>query len=92
MLSATNSENGLSRICQNSKAWGDKSTFDTTTIGAQYHFKKKTRMNVEYAMRDLESDTKAINNNLKDVKDRFAIQVTYIFKIKEHNYKVTTEL
>jgi len=62
-----------------SSAPGDESTFDTTTIGAQYHFNKKTRMNVEYAMRDFKSDTKAIDNNLKGVKDRFAIQVTHIF-------------
>lgn len=58
---------------------GDESTFDTVTVGAQYHFNKKTRMNVEYASRDARSDTKAIENNVKGIKDRFAIQVTHIF-------------
>ena len=58
---------------------GDESTFDTITVGAQYHFNKKTRMNVEYASRDAQSDTKAIDNNVKGINDRFAIQVTHIF-------------
>lgn len=58
---------------------GDESTFDTTTVGAQYHFNKKTRMNVEYSMRDAKSDTKAIDNNVKGINDRFAIQVTHVF-------------
>jgi hypothetical protein len=58
---------------------GDETTFDTTTIGAQYHFNKKTRVNVDYAMRDAKSDTAAIDANVKGIKDRFAIQVTHIF-------------
>ncbi|MBT8133959.1 MAG: phosphate-selective porin O and P, partial [Gammaproteobacteria bacterium] len=58
---------------------GDESTFDTTTVGAQYHFNKKTRMNVEYSMRDAKSDTTAIDNNVKGINDRFAIQVTHVF-------------
>lgn len=58
---------------------GDETTIDTMTVGAQYHFNKKTRMNVEYAMRDAKSDTKAIDNNVKGINDRFAIQVTHIF-------------
>ena len=57
----------------------DESSVDTITVGAQYHFNKKTRMNVEYATRDAESDTTAIENNVEGIKDRFAIQVTHIF-------------
>ena len=62
-----------------SSAPGDESTFDTITVGTQYHFNKKTRVNAEYASRDAESDTTAINNNVKGIDGRFAIQVTHIF-------------
>jgi hypothetical protein len=58
---------------------GDESTVDTITVGAQYHFNKKTRINTEYAARDAESDTTAIENNVKGIDGRFAIQVTHIF-------------
>ena len=57
----------------------DESTFDTITVGTQYHFNKKTRINAEYASRDAESDTTLINNNVKGIDGRFAIQVTHIF-------------
>ncbi len=58
----------------------EESTFDTITLGTQYHFNKKTRLNMEYADRDFSSDnTAAIEPNLKDVKGRFAVQVTHIF-------------
>ncbi len=60
-------------------AAGDESTFDTITIGTQYHFNKKTRLNIDYASRDNESDTTAIDNQNKDVDGRFAIQITHIF-------------
>ena len=56
-----------------------ESTADTITLGSQYHFNKKTRVNVEYASRDFESDTPAVNTQVKDVDGRFAIQVTHIF-------------
>ncbi len=57
----------------------DETTYDTITVGAQYHFNKKTRMNVEYATRDAESDTALVHSNVKGINDRFAIQVTHIF-------------
>jgi hypothetical protein len=60
-------------------ASGHESTADTVTLGAQYHFNKKTRLNVEYASRDFKSDTAAVNTQQKDVDGRFAIQVTHIF-------------
>jgi len=60
-------------------ALGDETTFDTITVGAQYHFNKKTRMNAEYASRDAESDTKTIQANVKGIGGRFAIQITHIF-------------
>ena len=56
----------------------DETDYDTITVGAQYHFNKKTRMNVEYASRDAESDTALIDGNLEGLKDRFAVQVTHI--------------
>ena len=60
-------------------AANDESRADTITYGAQYHFNKKTRLNVEYADRDYESDTGAVEAQQKDVGGRFAIQVTHIF-------------
>jgi hypothetical protein len=60
-------------------AASDESTADTVTLGGQYHFNKKTRLNLEYASRDFKSDTTAVNNQQKDVDGRFAIQVTHIF-------------
>ena len=60
-------------------AANDESTADTVTVGAQYHFNKKTRVNLEYADRDYKSDTAAVNTQQKDVDGRFAIQVTHIF-------------
>ncbi len=63
---------------QNSAA-NDESTFDTITIGTQYHFNRKTRVNLEYADRDFKSDTAAVNANLEGVKGRFAVQLTHIF-------------
>jgi hypothetical protein len=56
-----------------------ESTFDTITVGTQYHFNKKTRLNAEYASRDAESDTPLIEGNVKGIDGRFAIQVTHIF-------------
>ncbi len=58
---------------------GDETTFDTATIGMQYHFNKKARLNMEYSDRSNKSDTAAIDTQNKDVAGRFAIQVTTIF-------------
>jgi hypothetical protein len=60
-------------------AENDESTADTITVGGQYHFNKKTRINLEYASRDYESDTAATNTQQDGVDGRFAIQVTHIF-------------
>ena len=60
-------------------AANDESTANTWTIGTQYHFNKKTRLNAEYADRDYESDTAAVEAQQKDVAGRFAIQLTHIF-------------
>jgi len=57
----------------------DESRFDTITVGAQYHFNKKTRLNMEYADRDYESDNPVVNANLLGVKGRLALQLTHIF-------------
>ena len=57
----------------------DESRADTWTIGTQYHFNKKTRINLEYASRDFESDTAAVEAQVKDVAGRYAIQLTHIF-------------
>jgi len=60
-------------------AASDESTFDTTTIGAQYHINKKTRINMEYSDRSFESDTAGVNAQLVGVDSRLAIQLTHIF-------------
>ena len=57
----------------------DESRFETITVGAQYHFNKKTRLNMEYADRSFESDTTEVNANLEGVKGRIAVQLTHIF-------------
>jgi len=62
-----------------SSAAGDETTFDTITLGTQYHFNKKTRLNVEYSTRDNKSDTTITDTQNKDVGDRIALQVTTIF-------------
>lgn len=60
-------------------AANDESTFNTVTVGMQYHFNKKTRLNMDYAMRDFESDTAAVDVNLQGVNERLALQITHIF-------------
>lgn len=60
-------------------AASDESRFKKTTLGAQYHINKKTRLNIEYADRDYESDTTAVNAQLVGVKTRMALQITHIF-------------
>ncbi len=60
-------------------AANDESRADTWTIGTQYHFNKKTRINLEYAARDFESDTVAVEAQQKDVAGRYAVQLTHIF-------------
>jgi len=62
-----------------SSAPGDKTEFNTITVGTQYHFNKKTRLNITYASRDNKSDTAAVEAQQKGVEGRFAIQVTAIF-------------
>ncbi len=56
-----------------------ESDFDTITVGTQYHFNKKTRINAEYSARDYESESPGPSAQQIGVKDRFAIQVTHIF-------------
>lgn len=58
---------------------GDESTFKTTTIAAQYHINKKSRLNMEYSIRDFSSDTIRVNNQLEGVGPRLALQLTHIF-------------
>ncbi len=57
--------------------------FKTVTLGTQYHFNKKTRVNAEAAFRDYNAvdwDSGAgPNDNLDGVDTRYSIQVTHIF-------------
>jgi len=57
--------------------------FNTVTLGTQYHFNKKTRINAEVAFRDYEAvdwpSGVGPNSNLDNVAERYAIQVTHIF-------------
>ena len=57
--------------------------FNTVTLGTQYHFNKKTRINAEVAIRDYEAPDWASgagpNSNLDNVGERYAIQLTHIF-------------
>lgn len=60
-------------------AASDESTFDKTTIGAQYHINKKSRINMEYSMRSFKSDTATVDAQLDGVDGRLAVQLTHIF-------------
>lgn len=57
--------------------------FKTTTLGVQYHFNKKTRAKLNYAIRDFEAVNfpggAGPNANLDGVDDRIAVEVTHIF-------------
>ncbi|MEW5769044.1 MAG: porin [Pseudomonadota bacterium] len=57
----------------------DEHQFDKWTFGVQYHFNPKTRVTVNYEMRDFSSRFAAANNNLKDVGDKIGVQLTAIF-------------
>jgi len=57
--------------------------YKTFTVGAQYHFNKKTRIALNYAIRDFEAVNYGAgagpNANLDGVKDRVSVQLTAIF-------------
>jgi hypothetical protein len=59
-------------------------TFDKWTLGTQYHFNPKTRVTLNYEIRDFECDSglpacAAPNNNLKGVGNKVGVQLTAIF-------------
>lgn len=53
--------------------------FNTVTAGVQYHFNKKTRVNFDYSKEHFSSVATNVDNQLKGVKGRFAVEVTAIF-------------
>jgi hypothetical protein len=64
--------------------------FKTLTYGAQYHFNRKTRVAVNYAVRDAEATdpigpgplatpTTNLHNGLASIKNRMSVQVTLLF-------------
>jgi len=64
--------------------------FKTITYGVQYHFNRKTRVAVNYAVRDakatddigpggLATPTTNLHNGLESIKNRLAVQVTMFF-------------
>jgi predicted porin len=69
-----------------------ESEWQTITLGANYHFNRKTRFTFNYAMRDVDSikqrdagvlpvgpTTPNPNNNMQTIEDRISLQVTHIF-------------
>ena len=62
-------------------------TFDKWTLGVQYHFNPKTRITLNYEIRDFECDSGVVpctaaagpNANLKGVDDKVGVQLTAIF-------------
>jgi hypothetical protein len=60
-----------------------ESEWVTWTLGVQYHFNRKTRMTLNYAMRDVETPAFTTgagpNGNMDGIGDRASIQVTHIF-------------
>lgn len=63
----------------------DEHQFDKWTFGVQYHFNPKTRVTLNYEMRDFECTGSVgapctnVNNNLRGVGDRIGLQLTAIF-------------
>lgn len=58
--------------------------FDKWTLGVQYHFNPKTRVTLNYEIRDFECTVAgavctAVNNNLKGVDDKVGVQLTMIY-------------
>ena len=66
--------------------------FKTKTLGLQYHFNRKTRLILNYELREAEAKddiatappplvnmTTNLHNNLGSVENRYAVQVTHIF-------------
>lgn len=63
----------------------DEHQFDKVTLGAQYHFNPKTRLTVNYEIRNFECTGSAgapctnVNGNLDGVGDKVGVQLTAIF-------------
>lgn len=67
----------------------DQHTFDKWTLGVQYHFNPKTRITVNYEIRDFQCDSGVApctapepntpNYNLKGVGNKVGVQLTAIF-------------
>jgi len=55
----------------------------TTTVGAQYHFNKKTRFTLNYTTRDVKTpdlpSTAPPNKNMNTIENRLGLQLTHIF-------------
>ncbi|RMG55462.1 MAG: porin [Gammaproteobacteria bacterium] len=60
-------------------AAGSEDRFKTTTVGAQYHFNKKTRFTLEYDIRNADSDSAGTQKQFDGIGNRVALQVTAIF-------------
>ena len=68
---------------------GNQHTFDKWTLGVQYHFNPKTRLTLNYEIRDFECDSGVApctaaepntpNYNLKGVGNKVGLQLTAIF-------------
>lgn len=60
-----------------------ESIWKTLTLGVQYHFNKKTRATLNYAIRDVETPDFASgagpNANMDGIDNRLALQVTAVF-------------
>ena len=66
------------------KGRSDEHKFDKWTLGTQYHFNPKTRVTVNYEMRDFKCTAATVpctnaNKNLSGVGNKAAVQLTMIF-------------
>jgi predicted porin len=62
----------------------DQHQFDKWTLGAQYHFNPKTRVTLNYEIRDFQCNSGAavcnnVNANLDGVGNKVGVQLTAIF-------------
>ncbi len=66
------------------KGRNDEHQFDKWTLGVQYHFNPKTRVTLNYEIRDFECVAASTqcgnaNKNLTGVGDKVGVQLTAIF-------------
>lgn len=71
--------NEYKRLTDGTAAW--QTNFKTTTYGTQYHFNKKSRLAINYEVREAETEgtNTALAGHLSTLGNRLSMQLTHIF-------------